>query len=88
MNPECASQIGAQKPDRAPYVLDTPDPTGKHTVPPLKNLLRAGLCQSFLVMIEISHSLWRFLAPEKFGHHQLLEEAYTKGAQPQLGTAR
>lgn len=39
-------------------------------------------------MTEISHSLWRFLAPEKSGHHQLFEEAYRKGAQPQLEMAQ
>lgn len=88
VNPEYSSQTCAQKPARALYVLDTPDPTGKHTVSPLKNLLIAGLCQSFHVMTEISHSLWRFLAPEKSGHRQLFEEAYRKGAQPQLEMAQ
>lgn len=44
MNPEYSSQTRAQKPARGPYVLDTPDPAGKHTVSPLKNMLIAGLC--------------------------------------------
>ena len=72
-------------------MLDTPDPTGKHTVPPLKKSIDCDswpLSQSYHVMTEISHSLWRFLAPEKSSYRQRFEEAYTKGAQPQLKIAQ
>lgn len=57
VNPEYSGQTWAQKPDWAPYVLDTPNLTGKHTLPPLKNPIDSWpLSRSFHVMIEISHS--------------------------------
>ena len=72
-----------------PHICWIPQSNWKAYNSPIKKSLGSWpLSQSFHVMTEISHSLSRLLAPEKSGHCHLSEEAYRKGAQPQLGMAQ